>query len=226
MSSTIHGKDSLTERYGQRRQEVLISRNKTFPDCQQSLTKRLLCAHLYSNCVSINSIPLQRCFFTCNPRSSSRPAARSSNHTFRCSNSKSIGRTCMDSPDLRDSVCRWINNVPAKGFFLLAKTKQANLWKTYIVVQEGKAGCWGVELVVTGESGVELVVAGESVMKEPSVKPHWHPQSVVEQPGSPPQSEPRSSESSRSSRPRASIWKTEPPKGIRCTPYPEDAMEK
>ena len=198
--------------------EGLQFRNKAFPDYQRSLTGKLSCAHFHSECASINSIPSRRCLFTCNPRSNSRPAARSSNHTCRCLNSTYIGRTCMDSLDLRDSVCRCINNVPAKSFFLFGKTKQAIFWKTYIVVQDGKTGCWGVMLVGAGESVVELVGAGESVMKEPSVKPHWHPQSVVEQPASPPQSEPRSSEPSRSSRPRASIWKTEPPKGIRCTP--------
>ena len=56
--------------------------------------------------------------------------------------------------------------------------------KTYIVVQDGKVGCGGVEAVGVGELEVEelvevgeskaeeLVEVGESVRKEPSVKPH------------------------------------------------------
>ncbi len=116
---------------------------------------RSLCASMsssLSHSTALQTTRFQlRCIFifTCNPHSSSRPAARSSNHTFHYLNSKSIGRTYRDSPDPWDWVCiaqtsqystHHYFERPTRSFCLGAQYETL-LAMTYIVVQDGKAGC-------------------------------------------------------------------------------------
>lgn len=74
-------------------------------------------------------------------------------------------------------------------------------------------------------AGVVALLAMSDI-QELSSKPHWQPQLVVVQSGSPPQSGPISLESSLRASSRGSSWKREPPSGMRSIPKSkEEATE-